>query len=202
MCTYVTARCFLYLIYPLYNKHLYNTRTTEWTNCVTFSCTTNYIDEKCIWGHIICGSQNTFSFSELSSSCLISFSLASLTACFVTDRMASCRHVYIYVSPQISNAGAASFNLFKFQLKAKRHVMCSVATINTKSGPPTRQRYLKPSISSILNPYGLSAQSVSASVIRRNKLIHFHYILTISPIYMFDTFSICIIKPVPVPFVQ
>ena len=32
----------------------------------------------------------TFSFSELSSSCLISFSLASFTACLVTDRMASC----------------------------------------------------------------------------------------------------------------
>lgn len=33
----------------------------------------------------------TLSFSELSSSCLISFSLASLTACFVTARMASCQ---------------------------------------------------------------------------------------------------------------
>lgn len=31
----------------------------------------------------------TLSFSEFSSSCLISFSLASLTACLVTERMAS-----------------------------------------------------------------------------------------------------------------
>lgn len=75
-------------------------------------------DRSDIWSAKVCVSWNvsvgeqpplTLSFSEFSSSCLISFSLASLTACLVTERMASCTQTEHPKGCQQTNANTCWF---------------------------------------------------------------------------------------------
>ena len=125
--------------------------------------------------------------------------LQPFTACLVMDRMASYRHISICISHQISNIQTMHrtakkcnvhsceklinhFKQIQRWLKAVGHAVPQIK----QCGVPTRQRYLKPSISSILNPYGFSAHSVPSVIMRKPYLSQFHCMFLVITITTFE----------------